>query len=145
LLDRIRKEIEDRLEEVRAEEAQLLKLLKAMAPANGDTPAATAAASSRRTRSAGPTRARRAAKRSAKTAGRRAKSATSAVAATSRTAPGETKTRVLKALADGKAKTAGEVATASGLARGSVSTTLSKLAKAGDVVKADRGYTIPKS
>jgi len=141
LLDRIRKEIEDRLDEVRAEEAQLVKVLKAMAQGNGDAP--VVGASSRRAQGAGSTRAKRAAKPSAKSAGRRAKSATSAVAATSRTAPGETKTRVLKALADGKAKTAGEVATASGLARGSVSTTLSKLAKAGEVVKADRGYRLP--
>jgi DNA-binding IclR family transcriptional regulator len=50
---------------------------------------------------------------------------------------------VLGALADGKAMTAGEVATATGLARGTVSTTLSKLAKSGDVVKVDRGYRLP--
>jgi DNA-binding IclR family transcriptional regulator len=49
----------------------------------------------------------------------------------------------LEALADGNPKTAGEVATASGLGRGSVSTTLSKLAKSGEVVKADRGYRLP--
>jgi DNA-binding transcriptional regulator GbsR (MarR family) len=36
--------------------------------------------------------------------------------------------------------TAGEVAAATGLARGTVSTTLSKLAKAGEVLKAERGY-----
>lgn len=39
--------------------------------------------------------------------------------------------------------TAGEVAAATGLARGTVSTTLSKLAKSGDVRKADRGYQLP--
>jgi DNA-binding transcriptional regulator GbsR (MarR family) len=36
--------------------------------------------------------------------------------------------------------TASEVATAAGLSRGTVSTTLSKLAKTGEIVKADRGY-----
>jgi DNA-binding transcriptional regulator GbsR (MarR family) len=36
--------------------------------------------------------------------------------------------------------TAGEVAAATGLGRASVSTTLSKLAKSGEVAKADRGY-----
>jgi hypothetical protein len=37
--------------------------------------------------------------------------------------------------------TAGEVATATGLGRASVSTTLSKLAKSGEVTKAARGQT----
>jgi DNA-binding IclR family transcriptional regulator len=50
---------------------------------------------------------------------------------------------VLGALADGSAMTAGEVAAATGLARGTVSTTLSKLAKSGEVLKADRGYRRP--
>ena len=51
--------------------------------------------------------------------------------------------RVLGALSDGKAMTAGEVAAATGLARGTVSTTLSKLAKGGEVLKAERGYRLP--
>jgi DNA-binding transcriptional regulator GbsR (MarR family) len=38
--------------------------------------------------------------------------------------------------------TAGEVAAATGLGRGSVSTTLSKLTKSDEVVKADRGYKL---
>jgi DNA-binding transcriptional ArsR family regulator len=59
-----------------------------------------------------------------------------------RTAPGATKTAVLGALASGSAMTAGEVATATGLGRASVSTTLSKLAKAGAVTKAARGYEL---
>jgi biotin operon repressor len=41
--------------------------------------------------------------------------------------------------------TAGEVATATGLGRASVSTTLSKLAKSGEAVKADRGYALPSA
>ncbi|MDQ6803939.1 MAG: winged helix-turn-helix domain-containing protein [Actinomycetota bacterium] len=41
--------------------------------------------------------------------------------------------------------TAGEVASVTGLGRGTVSTTLSKLAKSGVVVKADRGYKLPDS
>jgi DNA-binding IclR family transcriptional regulator len=51
---------------------------------------------------------------------------------------------VLSALrgADGKPMTAGEVASATGLGRASVSTTLSKLAKSGEVTKADRGYKL---
>ena len=62
--------------------------------------------------------------------------------AAARTAPGETKTAVLDALASGDAMTAGEVATATGLGRGTVSTTLSKLAKSGEVTKAARGYQL---
>jgi DNA-binding IclR family transcriptional regulator len=50
---------------------------------------------------------------------------------------------VLDALSDGTAKTAGEVASQTGVARGTVSTTLSKLAKSGEVVKAERGYRLP--
>ena len=41
--------------------------------------------------------------------------------------------------------TAGEVAKATGLARQTVSTTLSKLSKTGEVVKATRGYRLPAS
>lgn len=41
--------------------------------------------------------------------------------------------------------TAGQVAEATGLARGTVSTTLSKLAKTGVVAKAARGYQLPNA
>ncbi len=50
---------------------------------------------------------------------------------------------MLEALSDGRARTAGEVAEATGLARGTVSTTLSKLARGKEVVKAERGYRLP--
>lgn len=53
---------------------------------------------------------------------------------------GGTKSSVLAALASGRPMTAGEVASATGLGRASVSTTLSKLAKSGEVRKAARGY-----
>jgi DNA-binding IclR family transcriptional regulator len=49
---------------------------------------------------------------------------------------------VLAALADAEALTAGQVASKTGLARGTVSTTLSKLAHSGEVHKAARGYRI---
>jgi DNA-binding IclR family transcriptional regulator len=49
---------------------------------------------------------------------------------------------VLAALADGEARTAGEIAAATGLARGTVSTMLSRLATSGEVRRADRGYTL---
>ncbi|MGO9791884.1 MAG: helix-turn-helix domain-containing protein, partial [Solirubrobacteraceae bacterium] len=57
-------------------------------------------------------------------------------------APGATKHAVLEALAGGSAMTAGEVATATGLGRASVSATLSQLAEAGELRNAARGYQI---
>ena len=55
---------------------------------------------------------------------------------------GQTRARVLEALEDGP-KTAGEISAATGIPRASASTTLNKLAKTGDVVKAERGYKLP--
>ena len=55
---------------------------------------------------------------------------------------GQTRAKILDALKDGP-KTAGEIAAATGIGRGSASTTLTKLAKSGDVVKAERGYRLP--
>jgi DNA-binding transcriptional ArsR family regulator len=63
-------------------------------------------------------------------------------AGAARPVSGATKRAVLGALAGGSAMTAGEVAAATGLARASVSTTLSKLAKAGELTKAARGYQL---
>ena len=62
-------------------------------------------------------------------------------ATTSRTS-GATKALVLAALTGGEAMTASQVATKAGLARPTVSTTLSKLAKTGEVQKAQRGYRL---
>jgi CRP-like cAMP-binding protein len=56
---------------------------------------------------------------------------------------GQTRATILEALKDGP-KTAGEIAAATGVARGTASTTLSKLAKTGEVVKAERGYRLPE-
>jgi len=49
---------------------------------------------------------------------------------------------VLAALAGSEAMTASQVAAKAGLERATVSTTLSKLAKAGEVQKAERGYRL---
>jgi DNA-binding transcriptional ArsR family regulator len=56
---------------------------------------------------------------------------------------GQTRAKILEALKGGP-KTAGEIAEATGVPRGSASTTLSKLAKSGEVVKAERGYKLPE-
>jgi IclR helix-turn-helix domain len=59
--------------------------------------------------------------------------------------PDGTKGSVLATLASsGAAMTASQVASATGLGRASVSTTLSKLAKTGEVRKAARGYEVAK-
>jgi DNA-binding IscR family transcriptional regulator len=79
---------------------------------------------------------------SATRAGRTQQDGETTPATSSRTAPGATKTSVLAALAGGDAMTAGQVATKAGLARPTVSTTLSKLAKTGEVQKAARGYRL---
>lgn len=56
---------------------------------------------------------------------------------------GQTRAKILEALKDGP-KTAGEIAEATGIGRGTASTTLTKLAKSGEVVKAERGYKLPE-
>jgi CRP-like cAMP-binding protein len=56
---------------------------------------------------------------------------------------GQTRATILDALKDGP-MTAGEIAAATGVGRGTASTTLTKLAKSGEVVKAERGYKLPE-
>jgi predicted Rossmann fold nucleotide-binding protein DprA/Smf involved in DNA uptake len=127
LIDRIRHDIQERLEQLLAEADKLRRVLAALDPRDRPAPTPPAAPAARPARPVQPR------PRSPKPASARA-----------RTAPGATKTAVLGALADGSAKTAGEVAAATGLACGTVSTTLSKLAKSGEVLKADRGYRRPE-
>ena len=62
---------------------------------------------------------------------------------TARAPRGENKTKILAALKDGP-KTASEIANETGIKASTVSASLSKLAKTGEVVKADRGYALPK-
>jgi predicted Rossmann fold nucleotide-binding protein DprA/Smf involved in DNA uptake len=66
-----------------------------------------------------------------------------ATSTTARAPRGENKKKILAALKDGP-KTASEIATETGIKAGTISASLSKLAKAGEVVKADRGYALPK-
>ena len=63
--------------------------------------------------------------------------------ATARAPRGENKKKILTALKDGP-KTASEIANETGIKAGTVSASLSKLATAGEVVKADRGYALTK-
>ena len=117
-------QIEDRLNQLLAEVERLRGALAAL-----DQRSQPSAASGARSRPSGAARPRRRA--ASRTRGR--------------TPPGATKARVLEALSSGEAMTAGEVAGTTGLGRGSVSTTLSKLARSGEVRKAGRGYMLPMS
>jgi DNA-binding transcriptional ArsR family regulator len=121
VIDRLRKEIQDRLEQLLAEAEKLRKALSALDPRAQPSPAPKA-------------RSRAAAERPP---------GGSASQTKRRTPPGATKARVLQALSDGQARTAGEVAAATGLGRGTVSTTLTKLAQSGELDKAERGYALP--
>jgi DNA-binding transcriptional ArsR family regulator len=143
LIDRIRHDIQQRLDQLLAEADRLRRALAALDPRRNSAPA------SKSTRSqASATRAATSPAASKKTPARTSKRGAGAVngaRASQRTAPGQTKATVLAALAGDRVLTAGEVATATGLARPTVSTTLSRLAKAGEVVKADRGYQLPRA
>ncbi len=55
---------------------------------------------------------------------------------------GQNRAKVLEALKGGP-MTASEIAQATGIATGTVSTLLTKLAKTGELVKAERGYRLP--
>jgi DNA-binding IclR family transcriptional regulator len=54
-----------------------------------------------------------------------------------------TKPKVLDALKNGP-MTASEIAKASGIGTGTVSTMLTKMAKSGELAKAERGYQLPQ-
>ena len=141
MIDRIRQEIQERLEQVLAEAEKLRAALVALDPRERERPKPRTAPRRATTprKPAGP---KPAAPRPAAATRASARHA-AATSSNSRTAPGATKSSVLAALKKGGASTAGEVAAATGLGRGTVSTTLSKLAKSGVVVKADRGYKLP--
>ncbi|MGO9906185.1 MAG: winged helix-turn-helix domain-containing protein [Solirubrobacteraceae bacterium] len=137
MIDRIRHDIQQRLDQLLTEADKLRRALAALAPGE------RAAPKPKTTRSQ-PTAKTPAAPKQTSTRRRTRTPGTANGASTStRTAPGETKAKVLAALSSDKALTAGEVAKATGLARPTVSTTLSKLSKTGEVVKADRGYRLP--
>jgi CRP-like cAMP-binding protein len=144
VIDRIRKDIQERLDQLLAEVEKLRRALVALDPR--EQPTAPRAERSKPTparkeparKSASP-KTRRPESSSARTQTRAARSATPRA----RTAPGVTKAKVLSALSGDGALTAGDVAKVTGLGRASVSTMLSKLANSGEVVKAQRGYRLP--
>jgi CRP-like cAMP-binding protein len=131
VIDRLREQIQQRLDQLTHEADRLRKALAALDPRSSKAPARSPAQSTATKPAASATKTAPA-QRTRQPAARPPR----------RTAPGATKASVLAALADGEAMTAGQVADKTGLARGTVSTTLSKLAKSGEVQKAERGYRI---
>jgi hypothetical protein len=157
MLDQLRNDITTRLDELLGEADKLRRALTALGTrhtngtaSNGSTPSAPRRQTARsKSRTAGPVRKGNSspattATKAAASPARKSRSAQlkSAPQTSPRTAPGATKSAVLMTLASGDTMTAGEVAAAAGLGRATVSTTLSRLAKTGDVTKANRGYQI---
>lgn len=136
MIDRLREQIQERLDQLAGEADRLRKALVALDPRSPKGPA----------RKPSPRKpAETAASKPAASAPKRTpaqRTNQSSAPSSGRPAPGATRASVLAALAGGEAMTAGEVAAKASLARPTVSTTLSKLAKSGEVEKAERGYRL---
>jgi predicted Rossmann fold nucleotide-binding protein DprA/Smf involved in DNA uptake len=135
MIDRLRLELQQRLEQLRDETEKIGRALRALGPGGKPTRKAAPAARSRPAAAAAP--------KPPPASPRTRTASTSKPKPRARTAPGSTKRTVLGALPEHGAMTAGEVAKATGLKIGTVSTTLSKAAKSGEVTKAKRGYQRP--
>lgn len=146
MIDRIRHDIQERLEQLVAEAEKLRRALAALDPRARPRPKSTSKSTRKRT----PEPTERSAPAAAvgttgppSAAARKRASSSGKSSPRARTAPGATKAKVLGALSTDGPMTAGDVAKATGLARGTVSTTLTKLAKTGEITKAERGYRLP--
>jgi DNA-binding transcriptional ArsR family regulator len=139
LIDRIRHDIQQRLEQLLAEADKLRHALVALDPREHISPTPKASKSPPAAKRDGNTQ------EASRMTPAPAVGASNGEPSSRRTRPGETKLKVLAALSRDQGLTAGEVAEATGLARPTVSTTLSRLSKSGDVVKADRGYHLPST
>jgi DNA-binding transcriptional ArsR family regulator len=136
VIDRLREQIQERLDQLVGEADRLRKALAALDPRSSKAPERKPPA---RKRAQAATSKPKAPATKAAPAPRTSRPASTSPRGT---APGVTKASVLAALAGGEAMTAGQVADKTGLARATVSTTLSKLAKNGEVQKAERGYRL---
>jgi DNA-binding transcriptional ArsR family regulator len=75
---------------------------------------------------------------------KRSRAAARPSAAKRATAPrGQNQAKILQALKGSEPMTASEIARLTGISAGTVSTTLTKMAKAGELTKAERGYRLP--
>jgi DNA-binding IclR family transcriptional regulator len=129
MLDQLRRDIQSRLDELLSEVDKLRHALAALASRDGGTAVSTPST---------------VASKPAKAPARKPASKPASKSANgTRTAPGATKAAIIAALASASnPMTAGEIADATGLGRATISTTLSRLAKSGEVSKADRGYAV---
>jgi DNA-binding transcriptional ArsR family regulator len=144
MLEQIRHMLQAALDELLAQAEKVRRALAALGP--GPSSPSPPAPPARRATAARDRQPQRARQRPA-TPSKPVESSASEPVGLSPTQPqraslGETKSRVLAALADGEAMTAAQIATATGIGRGTVSTTLSRLAKAGEITKAARGYQL---
>ena len=140
MIDRIRQDIQESLDQLLAEADKLRRALIALDPRpQSATPPREAR------NSAGGDKASATPSLPKSPTARTRTRAASAASRPAKTASGATKTKVLSALSHDGALTASEVANATGLGRATVSTTLSKLAKSGQIAKAQRGYRLRES
>ena len=125
------KQIDDQLKQHRDLTDELERLRGALSRLEGEA----------RSRVSG---ARRSRKPAAKPAGGTTRTRTAKPARSTARAPrGQNKARVLDALKDGP-MTASEIAKVTGIGTGTVSTMLTKMAKSGELAKAERGYRLPQ-
>lgn len=142
MIDRIRQDIQERLDQVLAEADKLRRALIALDPRERYTASRAQRANARPASQPVP---KLSSPKAVPPNPPSPRTATRAASAQSRNASGETRAKVLTALSADGALTASEVAQATGLGRATVSTTLSKLAKSGEIAKAARGYRLRDS
>jgi DNA-binding IclR family transcriptional regulator len=140
------KHIEDQLKQHTKLSEELERLRGALSRLEGG--ARSRVGARRRSRRSAPESAagapRTSASKPASTPARAPRTSASKPASTPARAPrGQNKAKVLEALKDGP-MTASEISKATGIATGTVSTLLTKLAKSGELVKAERGYKLPQ-
>ena len=140
MIDQLRSDIQQRLNQLLTEADKLRRALTALGSQDGAANSPSSSPARRAPRAQTATRRSRATASQPKP--RSNARPANATGPRARAASGQTRSAVLKALSNGKAMTAGEVSSATGLGRASVSTTLSKLAKTGEVTKAQRGYRL---
>ena len=132
-------DIEEQLKQHRDLGEELDRLRGALGRLEGDV---TSRVRGRRPRSGSSQRARTSASATSSTAATTAAGGQKPRRARSAAPRGQTRAKVLEALKDGP-KTAGEISETTDIPRATASTTLNKLARTGDIVKAERGYKLP--
>lgn len=123
---------------------ELERLRDALGRLEGDVRARVSSRGRRSAKRAAPAKTKRAAKAkpAAKTA-TAAKPVATPKKAAARAPRGQNKAKVLEALKSGP-MTASQISKQTGISAGTASTMLTKMAKAGEIVKATRGYELPR-